>query len=383
MSLELADMGQSEDSKPFELLSELLLAPPAGPSTRFVRATDPGAGSAPDRAFERVATLTQGEFDDLRGLATKNHVIMRSFEPLQRMLTVEGKSEASAWVGAAMKEETTRISHALDFLRQICTTLEEDGCPVVVIKSLDHWPDLGSDLDLYTDAAAATLIESMKSHFNASLAERSWGDRLANKWNFIVPGLPELVEVHVGRLGQTGEQTALTRSLASRSQTTERMGYAFRTSAPEDRIVISTLQRMYRHFYIRLCDIADNGHLLDEGLVDFGLLQTLGTASGLWEGIATYLRIVSEYLRAYRGDGVPLPSSVTGAAKFGLDQCHFRKDFLRVPILPHSLNLYAAELRTLILKGDLRNGFRLSLLPGLATAAAIEQKITGSDKGIW
>jgi hypothetical protein len=51
--------------------------------------------------------------------------------------------------------------------------------------------------------------------------------------------------------------------------------------------------------------------------------------------------------------------------------------------LPHSLNLYAAELRTLILKGDLRNGFRLSLLPGLATAAAIEQKITGSDKGIW
>jgi hypothetical protein len=26
---------------------------------------------------------------------------------------------------------------------------------------------------------------------------------------------------------------------------------------------------------------------------------------------------------------------------------------------------------------------RLSLLPGLAAAAAIEMKLTGSDKGIW
>ena len=31
----------------------------------------------------------------------------------------------------------------------------------VVIKSLDHWPDLGSDLDLYTDADAAKVVEVM------------------------------------------------------------------------------------------------------------------------------------------------------------------------------------------------------------------------------
>jgi hypothetical protein len=47
------------------------------------------------------------------------------------------------------------------------------------------------------------------------------------------------------------------------------------------------------------------------------------------------------------------------------------------------MNLYASELTTLLLKGDFRNSFRLSLLPGLATAAAVEQKLTGSDKGIW
>jgi hypothetical protein len=153
--------------------------------------------------------------------------------------------------------------------------------------------------------------------------------------------------------------------------------------AAEDRIVISTLQRMYRHFYIRLCDVVDNAALLDQRLVDFEYLHSLGAAAGLWDGIATYLKIISEYVEAYRGYGVPLPSLVTGSAKFGAGKVRFRKQFLRVPILPQSINLYAGELKTLLMNGDLRNGLRLSLLPGLATAAALEQKLTGSDKGIW
>jgi hypothetical protein len=74
---------------------------------------------------------------------------------------------------------------------------------------------------------------------------------------------------------------------------------------------------------------------------------------------------------------------VTRAATFGADQIGFRRKFLRVPILPHSLNLYAAELKSLLLQGELCNSLRLTLLPCLATAAALEQKLTGSDKGIW
>ena len=89
----------------------------------------------------------------------------------------------------------------------------------MVIKSLDHWPDLGSDLDLFTSAQARGRDSNvMKRRFNASLAPRSWGDRLANKWNFIIPGLKEFVEVHVGRLGQTGEHIGIANSLIGRSR---------------------------------------------------------------------------------------------------------------------------------------------------------------------
>jgi hypothetical protein len=37
----------------------------------------------------------------------------------------------------------------------------------------------------------------------------------------------------------------------------------------------------------------------------------------------------------------------------------------------------------LLRQGDLNNSARLVLLPWLATAAFVGQKITGSDKGIW
>lgn len=335
------------------------------------------------RLAELTAVLRREDLDELKALAESNHVIVRAFESLGPILDVEGNRQAAEWTQLAVQEEKARIQHALGFLHEICRALEQAGCPVAVIKSLDHWPDLGSDLDLYTNAPADQVVRVMTAKFRAKVDNRSWGDRLANKWNFIVPGMPELVEVHVGRLGQTGEQIALTRSLAARVQTKSIGPHVFNVPAPEDRIIISTLQRMYRHFYIRLCDVVDNAALLDQHLVDFEYLHSLGAAAGLWDGIATYLNIISEYVEAYRGYGAPLPSLVTASAKFGAGKVRFRKQFLRVPILPQSINLYAGELKTLLMNGDLRNSFRLSLLPGLATAAALEQKITGSDKGIW
>src|SRR5438045_8851306 len=132
--------------------------------------------------------------------------------------------------------------------------IEAAGCQTCVIKSLDHWPDLGSDLDLYTAGHPDTVRKVMEHKFQAELEDRSWGDRLANKWNFSIPGLPELVEIHVQYLGQTGEHKLMARRVVERSVTRELNGHVFRVPAPEERVVISTLQRMYRHFYFRLCD---------------------------------------------------------------------------------------------------------------------------------
>ena len=88
----------------------------------------------------------------------------------------------------------------------------------------------------------------MTTRFRARIEPRSWGDRLANKWNFAIAGLPEAIEVHVQRLGQTGEHIAMAQRFISRRVKKSVLGLEFRVPAPEERIIVATLQRMYRHF---------------------------------------------------------------------------------------------------------------------------------------
>jgi hypothetical protein len=74
---------------------------------------------------------------------------------------------------------------------------------------------------------------------------------------------------------------------------------------------------------------------------------------------------------------------VRAAARFGGDEVYYSREFLRVPIMPQSAGLYGTQLAGLLRKLELESGARLSLLPWLATAALVGQRITGSDKGIW
>src|SRR5436309_1451489 len=208
------------------LLSHLLLS--ADEKTSGISTT---ATQRNQEMSQALAMYGPQEFGGLWGLASSHHVIMRAFPRLQDVMLAEG-SEHSDWVDRAIVKERARIEHALSFLSPICDALSEAG-DLIVIKSLDHWPDLGSDIDLYSNAQGSDIVAIMQKRFNAKVAERSWGDRLANKWNFVVPGLPELLEVHVGRLGQTGEQVAITDSLVQRSTTAEFGGYTFRVPAAE------------------------------------------------------------------------------------------------------------------------------------------------------
>jgi hypothetical protein len=341
---------------------------------------DKASFSAQRKSDAGIAGISQEECDDLLALANSNHVVLRGLEAF-RQIAADGA--CAEWAATALAAEQARIDNAISFLCRICDAFEAEGYDVTVIKSLDHWPDLGSDLDLYTNRNSSDVLRLMTQRFRAEIAPRSWGDRLANKWNFVIPGLPEAVEIHMGRLGQTGEQIAIATSLARRARVIQVGKYMFRVPAVSDRLMISTLQRMYRHFYFRLCDIVDSASLSETGAIDYEDLCASAKAAGIWEGVATYLVIVSDYVKHYRGEGLDLPSFVRASAQFGGDKLTFRREFLRVPILPESAVLYAAQLTTLLRNRELVSSARLSLLPYLATAAAVGQKITGSDKGIW
>jgi hypothetical protein len=335
------------------------------------------------KAFSRVASLNAGQRCELLAMAGSHHVVLRALQPVLQRATVNGNTELAGWASAAIEEERARIATALPYLHEICAELEAAGCPATVMKSLDHWPDLGGDLDLYSSADIRQVSRVLAEKFKARMERRSWGDRLAGKWNFSIPGLPELVECHLQRLGQTGEHRSLAQRFISRRVENQMHGMKFYVPAPEERIVVATLQRMYRHFYFRICDIVNTATLVESGTLDFFELRRATQAAGIWEGAAAFLVIASDHVRCYRGHNLDLPRFVYEAAPFGGKKIRIRDRFLRVPIVPEGARLFTREITHAALQGDLPATLRLNLLPPLAVAAAVAYKLTGSDKGVW
>jgi hypothetical protein len=339
----------------------------------------PGNDGAP---VSRVGSFGAEQRRELLDMAGSHHVVLRVLQPVLQQATVNGNTGLAGWATAEIEKEKTRIATALRYLHEICTAIEDAGCPVTVMKSLDHWPDLGGDLDLYSSADIRQVGGVLAERFRAKTEARSWGDRLAGKWNFSIPGLPELVEFHLQRLGQTGEHCLLAQRFITRRMEKEINGMRFQVPAPEERIVVATLQRMYRHFYFRVCDIVNTAALVESGSLDFLELRRATRAAGIWEGAATFLVIASDFVRRYRGYNLDLPRLVYEAAPFGGEKIRIRQRFLRVPIAGGA-RLFTREIMHVALQGDLPATFRLNLLPPLAVAAAVAYKLTGSDKGVW
>ena len=266
--------------------------------------------------LQRVSDLSAAELADFMCLADAHHVTVRALEGLGKSASnFSGHERIRTWCESTLAHEGARITHAVENLVPICAALEAAGAQVAVIKSLDHWPDLGSDLDLYTDGDESTVLRVMTQEFDAVREPRSWGDRLANKWNFKLPDLPELVEIHIRYLGQTGEQKTLAHRVLERSVTRTVGGHSFRVPAPEERVIISTLQRMYRHLYFRLCDMADFAGLLNDRAIDFSELRRAADLGGIWPGVATFLLLIAEYVNSYGGQ-VELPREVRRGGAF-------------------------------------------------------------------
>jgi Uncharacterised nucleotidyltransferase len=362
----------SESCRHIALLSELMFRGYARDSSALL----------PDRNILRTESpANEQEFNEFLRLADAHHVTVRALGALKKIPRDGIHAQLEEWCLASLEAEEKRIANAVEWLYAIVQCLQDSGCPVCVIKSLDHWPDLGSDLDLYTSGTPEQVARVMRQKLQAQQEPRSWGDKLANKWNFRVPGLPELVEVHVRYLGQTGEQELMAQRVLERSVTKTVNGRVFPVPAPEERILISTLQRMYRHFYFRLCDMADVAALINSGSVDFAELRRGAELGGIWPGVASFLVIVSGYVKAHGGN-TNLPSDVV-AASYSPELCvRFRDNFLRVPLGP-AAGLYGSQLFTAGRHGDIRAISRLPLLPPLAVSALVASRLTGSDKGIW
>jgi Uncharacterised nucleotidyltransferase len=333
------------------------------------------------RDLRYVGGLNPVQLTEFLELADAHHVVVRALTVLRNAAVALGGSRIADWCEHRLAEEGARIAHGIGMLHSICDALESHGCKIAVIKSLDHWPDLGCDLDLYTIADEHRVERLMRQEFGARPVARSWGDRLANKWNYSVPDLPELVEIHVQFLGQTGEQADVATRVVDRRVRKVVGRRDFHVPAPEERILISALQRVYRHFYFRLCDMIDTTLLMRSEPIDFVELHKAADLAGIWPGVATFLFLIQSYIRSYGGE-LPLPSEVIASAHSRGNGVRFGNGFLRVSKLTAG-SLYGSQLVHAGRHRNMRALLRLPLLPPLAVSALVAHEFTGNDKGVW
>ena len=130
---------------------------------------------APDHAgqvYPQLCELTENEFAELASLADSNHVVLRALEPLQNMAQKCGDTVLASRCQACIQQEKLRIINAVQHLQLITGALEAAGCPTTVMKTLDHWPDLGNDLDLYTTANAKQVRDLMTTRSRSHRATK-------------------------------------------------------------------------------------------------------------------------------------------------------------------------------------------------------------------
>jgi hypothetical protein len=332
---------------------------------------------------DSVAELDHQQFDCFLSLLDKHHVLIRALTPLQEIAASQGISRLAERARAALAAEHERIRVALQFLKAICDELEAADCPVVVIKTLEHWPDFGSDLDLFTTGDEGHVRDLIRKKFGARDTTRSWGDHLSHKRSFKLPGLDTPAEVHISRLGQAGEHVLLAKRMVTRRQPIFLNDWVFQVPAPEERVIVTSLERMYRHLYFRLCDILNLATLVQSGTLAFAELQEVAERSGIWAGVAACLKIVSDYLRAYGGTSLALPPQVDSAAQLGAEVLFERDGLWHFPVVPQGARLFALELGHAIRRGNVAASVRLSLLPPLASVASLAYAVTGNSGRIW
>lgn len=334
-------------------------------------------------AVHHVDSLNSRGLDEFFKLADIHHVVIRALKPLARSAASCGHNEIARRAQEAVGREQERINKAVASLEAICIELEAEGCSVAVMKTLDHWPDFGNDLDLVTMADERHIESVFVGKFGGRLLTRSVGDHLAHKRSFEIPGLRETVEIHVGRLGPAGEHRRLARRFLDRRVRESFNGSAFFLPAAEERLIEGTLERMYRHFYFRLCDIQDTARIVASGALNYDELRRAADLGGIWAGVATNLRIASDYVRQYRGASLQLPGEVVAAALCGGDELIVRSKYLWVPILSQGIPLFTRQFAQLVKSGNISATARLSLLPPLAGMAALAYAVGANSERIW
>jgi hypothetical protein len=310
-----------------------------------------------DKPFEAdmecLSRLLDERPGELLDLCQQNLIILRTLAALEaRGVSLEGEA------AARQEKERERIEQGLATIGSIAQQFERADVPFMVIKTGDHFPDQGHDIDLLLGDGGAKAECLLRDELGASPLERSVSEVLSAKSNWRCG--PTTIEMHVGRLGQVGEHRQLAEEIFSQRQRARIGSLEAMVPSAEGRMILAMLQRIYRHFNFRICDLVNVSGLVEDETLSWETLWRLCRLGGIDYGVGLGIAMVADQLsrldeKLALPDSGPIPQPCPHPISF-------RRGYYRFSLRGVVPGVFARQLGGSVRQGAILQSSRLAIL---------------------
>ncbi len=298
----------------------------------------------------------------------ENRIVLRGLQVLKDRAPIEflpGLEEK-------ISEQWERTKKILKYLELLMEKLDFE---FVFIKTPDNYPDFGHDVDVLTKISGKEVRRLLGPPGFRELSQ-TLAERIADKVNFVYEDYCNL-EVHCGRLGELGEHVKLVHYILEGKRKETVGGVEVWVPSWEARVLLITLQRLYRHFNLRGCDVYNVITWYREGKFSVDTLFGIADSFGLLPGVKGLLRFVNE-----------VNATITGELLFDdpslapLDELYCDRGLIRFDRKRYLPRMYWDKWKWDVSHGEWAALTRELLVIPLSLLAVFYLKVLGKE-GIW
>lgn len=291
-------------------------------------------------------------------LAHKNLIMVRSYNELSRIGIKINEFEYSELV----RLERERINKTGAFIGTLSALCRQEGMVHLFLKSLQHYPDMGHDIDLLIMDRSRKFDKILVKKFGPKSLRGNIVNLLSGKTDFILDSCPSSVEIHHGRIGHVGEHTHYPVFLMKNSHMVMLDDAHFPIPSLEDQLLIQTIQRIYCHFYVRISDLVCSIKLLQNRKLDWDYIVGTAKEINIIEGLRAYLSYVNEAHCNIFAKNI-VPELIWRSLECGRYRClTFRNSYYRYPMLSVTNKVYLNKIAKDVISGKFVSALRSTLI---------------------
>ena len=237
------------------------------------------------RALERYG------WENFEAVLWENRISLRSALALREHFPDFGNGALDLIV-AQQEQRVKEYRQYMSLLEDVLQVLD-----FVFIKTVDNFPDFGHDVDILTRDGGGVVRQVFLSR-RFRMGKQTLAERIADKMNFRYRDFCN-AEAHCGVIGEFGEHREMTYYILENKQRETFNGELVWVPDYPSRIMLMVLQRMYRHFNVRACDVLNAINWIREGALNIPETYEVSKRFGILPGTRMFFGFVNEVYSFY------------------------------------------------------------------------------------